>query len=152
MTEDMLDFANGYESEAQENPKKRKRPQSTAKTSRKRVVSSPAKWSEDEIMEDAPSSTAQQWKFDPENPKPLQQRSANAVRQPSAAPKKAVKAKAHKTEPEQRYPWLANLRDMDGNPKGHPDYDRRTVFIPPLAWKKFTPFEKQYWEIKQKLC
>jgi DNA mismatch repair protein MSH6 len=39
---------------------------------------------------------------------------------------------------------------MDRNPPGHPDYDPRTIYIPPGAWNKFSPFEKQYWEIKQK--
>lgn len=151
----MLDFVDGYksdtnDSEAQENPKKRKRPNVTANTSRKRVVSSPIGESDNEDMGAVPS-TAQQWKFDPQNTQPLQPRSGNAVRKPSDESKKP-KAKAHKSEPDQRYPWLASLMDMDRNPKGHPDYDPRTVYIPPLAWTKFTPFEKQYWEIKQKLC
>jgi DNA mismatch repair protein MSH6 len=39
---------------------------------------------------------------------------------------------------------------MDRNPPGHPDYDPRTLYIPPMAWKKFSAFETQYWEIKQK--
>lgn len=147
MTEDMLEFA-----EAQENPKKRKRSKETANTSRKRVVSSPAEGSENEDMGVGSSSTAQQWKFDPENTQPLQPRSANAVGQPTPSSKKKPKPKAHKSEPEQRYSWLANLVDMDGNPIGHPEYDPRTVFIPRWAWNKFSPFETQYWEIKQKLC
>lgn len=67
------------------------------------------------------------------------------------APAKKWKEKAHTTEPDRRYPWLATLTDIDRNPLGHPDYDPRTVYIPPLAWNKFSPFEKQYWEIKQKL-
>ena len=29
-----------------------------------------------------------------------------------------------------------------------PDYDPRTLYIPPSAWATFKPFEKQYWEIK----
>jgi len=51
---------------------------------------------------------------------------------------------------ETRYPWLADPKDADGNPPNHPDYDPRTLYIPPSAWAKFTPFEKQYWEIKCK--
>jgi len=47
--------------------------------------------------------------------------------------------------------WLVNVKDADGNPPDHPDYDPRTLFIPPNAWSKFSPFEKQYWEIKSKL-
>lgn len=98
-------------------------------------------------------STATQWTFDPENKGPLQPRSAAAT---NAGPKqlatngKKHKEKAHTSEPEQRYPWLAKVTDADRNPPGHPDYDPRTVYIPPFAWAKFSPFEKQYWEIKQK--
>lgn len=33
---------------------------------------------------------------------------------------------------------------------GHPDYDPRNLYIPPSAWRVFTPFEKQFWEIKSK--
>lgn len=58
--------------------------------------------------------------------------------------------KPHMTEPEKRYPWLEELQDIDRHPIGHPDYDPRTLYIPPLAFAKFSPFEKQYWEIKQK--
>ena len=95
-------------------------------------------------------STAQQWSYDPDNPQPLQPRPANiAPRKPDPSGKK-WKEKAHTTEPDQRYPWLAQITDADRNPPGHPDYDPRTVYIPPLAWTKFSPFEKQYWEIKQK--
>lgn len=71
-------------------------------------------------------------------------------KRPSVTGKK-FKEKAHTSEPEQRYPWLAKITDADRNPPGHPDYDPRTVYIPPLAWAKFSAFEKQYWEIKQKL-
>lgn len=55
-----------------------------------------------------------------------------------------------KGKEEVRHPWLANVKDADGNPPDHPDYDPRTLYIPPYAWNKFTPFEKQYWEIKCK--
>lgn len=49
---------------------------------------------------------------------------------------------------EERYQWLVNIKDADGNPEGSPDYDPRTLYIPKSAWSKFTPFEKQYWEVK----
>ena len=95
-------------------------------------------------------SSAQQWSYDPDNIRPLQPRPSNAPsKQPDPKAKK-WKEKAHTTEPEQRYPWLANIMDADRNPPDHPDYDPRTVYIPPMAWSKFSPFEKQYWEIKQK--
>ena len=31
---------------------------------------------------------------------------------------------------------------------GSPDYDPRTLYIPPSAWKEFSEFESQFWEIK----
>jgi DNA mismatch repair protein MSH6 len=33
---------------------------------------------------------------------------------------------------------------------GSENYDPRTLRVPNSAWDKFTPFEKQYWEIKSK--
>lgn len=94
-------------------------------------------------------STAQQWTYDPENTQPIKPRPAvtPAARKPAD---KNIKQKAHMSEPDQRYSWLANIVDADRHPPGHPDYDRRTIYIPPMAWTKFSPFEKQYWEIKQK--
>ena len=132
--------------------KKRKRPTSTA-TSRKRSnVSPPAPIepdAEDDDMAIPEASTAQQWKYDPENTQPFQPRSINTPKTPSSS-KKATKEKAHQSEPEKRYPWLANIQDIDRNPPGHPDYDPRTIYIPPNAFANFSPFEKQYWEIKQR--
>lgn len=52
---------------------------------------------------------------------------------------------------EARYSWLVDVRDADGNKPGTPEYDPRTLYIPPSAWSKFTPFEKQFWEIKSRL-
>ena len=96
-------------------------------------------------------STTQQWSYDPGNTLPLQPRTANTSSRKHTLPDKRFKEKAHTTEPDQRYPWLATITDADRNPPDHPDYDPRTVYIPPFAWDKFSPFEKQYWEIKQKL-
>ncbi|QIW97836.1 hypothetical protein AMS68_003354 [Peltaster fructicola] len=101
-----------------------------------------------ESSEEVPTtSTAQQWRFDPDAP-PEQ----HPMRQPNAqvATTSNKKQKASATEPEKRYPWLATPMDADKNPPDHPDYDPRTIFIPPLAWNNFSAFEKQYWEIKQK--
>lgn len=105
---------------------------------------------DEEDMEMPTVSTTEQWSYDPDSTQPLQPRTINTVsRKPDPSSKK-WKEKAHTSEPDQRYPWLATITDIDRNPPGHPDYDPRTVYIPPLAWAKFSPFEKQYWEIKQK--
>ncbi|KAI8098718.1 muts domain V-domain-containing protein [Halteromyces radiatus] len=58
--------------------------------------------------------------------------------------------KAFKEKNDVRYSWLANPKDANGNPPDSPDYDPRTLYVPPSAWKNFTPFEKQFWEIKSK--
>ncbi|KAJ1950254.1 DNA mismatch repair protein msh6, partial [Linderina macrospora] len=51
---------------------------------------------------------------------------------------------------EERYAWLEDVKDAQGLRPTDPGYDKRTLFIPGSAWKKFSPFEKQYWEIKCK--
>ncbi|KAI4173967.1 MAG: hypothetical protein LQ348_006446, partial [Seirophora lacunosa] len=127
---------------------KRKRPSTSAS---KRQKSSPvASPPPEEDLEIPEASTAQQWSYDPENVQPLRPRPANVPAKKADPSGKKWKQKAHTTEPDQRYTWLAQITDADRNPPGHPDYDPRTVYIPPLAWTKFSPFEKQYWEIKQK--
>ena len=52
---------------------------------------------------------------------------------------------------EERYQWLVDERDAQRRSKSDPEYDPRTLYIPSSAWNKFTPFEKQYWEIKSKM-
>ncbi|KAL9017447.1 MAG: hypothetical protein Q9185_005209 [Variospora sp. 1 TL-2023] len=127
--------------------KKRKRPSMSVKRQKSSPITPPPVEEDLEIPE---ASTAQQWSYDPDNVQPLQPRPANVpAKKPDSSGKK-WKQKAHTTEPDQRYTWLAQITDADRNPPGHPDYDPRTVYIPPLAWSKFSPFEKQYWEIKQK--
>ncbi|KAI4247114.1 MAG: hypothetical protein LQ352_006222, partial [Teloschistes flavicans] len=128
--------------------KKRKRPSKSA--SRRRSISPVPPPIVEEDVEAPEVSTAQQWSYDPDNVQPLQPRPTNIVSRKPDSSRQKWKQKAHTTEPDQRYPWLADITDADRNPPGHPDYDPRTVYIPPLAWSKFSPFEKQYWEIKQK--
>ena len=153
------DFIAPDESDEDVRPKKRK--QSSKSTSHKPsreasshfadVAKNESSAEEKENLDidiDIDASTATQWAFDPDNPQPLQPRSANIPsKQQTGKPKKR---QAHKTEPEQRYAWLADIRDMDRNRPGDPNYDPRTIYIPPMAWTNFSPFEKQYWEIKQK--
>jgi DNA mismatch repair protein MSH6 len=119
----------------------------SSSSSHKASVKPPSPSRED--SEEIPTtSTAQQWKFDPNAPPSDEPRRPAAVKKSTSTNQK--KQKAHVTEPENRYPWLAHILDADRNPMDHPDYDPRTIYIPPLAWGKFSPFEKQYWEIKQK--
>ncbi|KAJ6084197.1 DNA mismatch repair protein msh6 [Penicillium sp. IBT 16267x] len=150
--DEMDDFVVADDSDEDAAPApKRKRPATQSrKTSNQSPSAPPPPPASDDIDLDIPegsAGTAQQWKFDPENNVP---RKARAVEVKSNSKAPARKEKAHVKEPEDRYPWLANIKDIDGNPQGHPEYDPRTIYIPPLAWSKFSPFEKQYWEIKQK--
>ncbi|KAL6588392.1 DNA mismatch repair protein Msh6, partial [Neocallimastix sp. 'constans'] len=64
--------------------------------------------------------------------------------------KRKEKEEKFKEKNEDRYSWLMDVRDENGKRPGDEDYDPRTLYIPPSAWKKFTPFERQYWEIKCK--
>lgn len=68
-----------------------------------------------------------------------------------ATPASAIsqsRAEKFKEKNDERYNWLLDIKDANGNPAGHPDYDPRTLLVPKSAWNKFTPFERQFWEIK----
>ncbi|KAJ7702418.1 DNA mismatch repair protein msh6 [Mycena rosella] len=67
----------------------------------------------------------------------------------TAAEQREQDKKNEKKESESPYAFLAEIRDKDGIRPEDPKYDPRTLYIPPKAWKDFTPFEKQFWEIKQ---
>ncbi|OQD73646.1 hypothetical protein PENDEC_c014G00140 [Penicillium decumbens] len=133
-------------------PKKRKKsaPQPSRKPSNKSSSPAPPPAADEDLDIDIPegsAGTTLKWAFDPDSTEPRKERAVQVGPKTSSGTKKE---KAHVKDPDQRYPWLANVKDIDGNPVGHPDYDPRTIYIPPLAWSKFSPFEKQYWEIKQK--
>ncbi|VDB88830.1 unnamed protein product [Peniophora sp. CBMAI 1063] len=67
----------------------------------------------------------------------------------TAAEQRAQANKEDKKEGESPFSFLQDVRDKDGVRPGEPGYDARTLFVPKSAWAKFTPFEKQFWEIKQ---
>ncbi|KAI1372382.1 DNA mismatch repair protein Msh6 [Hypoxylon crocopeplum] len=154
--DEMADFVVSDDSDGP--TKKRKRP-AKPQSARKRSHASPRAPeqeadgavddnNDDEALDELPSaSTTQQWRYDPDSVDPVKPRPAT-----QSTPKASgAKQKAHTREPEERYPWLANISDINRNPPGHADFDPSTVYVPPLAWKNFSAFEKQYWEIKQKL-
>ncbi|KAL6876927.1 DNA repair protein [Trichoderma novae-zelandiae] len=157
--DDMDDFvvSDGSDGETSR-AKKRKRPSKPA-SARKRTNLSPSTKDDTEQittdrdddvdMDDVPAtSTAKQWSYDPDATE-KQPVVTPADRVVTKDPK--IKEKAYMKEPDERYPWLANIRDKEKRSPTDPDYDPRTIFIPPAAWAKFSPFEKQYWEIKQDL-
>ena len=136
--------------------KKRKRPSSTkpaikASPASSSPVAQPKDEDEEEEEEEEDvimtgTSTAQKWKYDPNNLYVYQARPPKQIK----TEYRQRKEKPSASESEKRHTWLAHLQDADGHPVGHPDYDPRTLFIPPDAWKKFSAFETQYWEIKCK--
>lgn len=150
---DMDDFIVPDESEDDAPSNKRKRPRSKPKP-KVAISSSPpiatkSDESDDEkdvVMSGVPS-TAQQWTYDPDNLEPLNPRTAIQV--PKAKANKG-KAKPSHSEPEKRHEWLTNILDADRRPPTDPEYDPRTLYVPPSAWRNFSAFEQQYWEIKQK--
>ncbi|WVF66380.1 hypothetical protein IAT40_001120 [Kwoniella sp. CBS 6097] len=96
-------------------------------------------------------------------PRPNQNRgeagpsSANAVARSTdsssflltAAEKRKLDEKEAKRDSEQCFEFLVDIKDRNGNRPDDPDYDKRTIHIPKSSWLHFTPFEKQFWEIKQ---
>ncbi|TPX69650.1 hypothetical protein SpCBS45565_g02308 [Spizellomyces sp. 'palustris'] len=67
---------------------------------------------------------------------------------PLNSEKKKTRAETFKQKNEDRYSWLLDIRDHEDRRPDDEDYDPRTLMIPDAAWKSFTPFEKQFWEIK----
>ncbi|KAG7098886.1 hypothetical protein E1B28_000786 [Marasmius oreades] len=67
----------------------------------------------------------------------------------TAAERREQAKKDEKKAAENPYSFLLDVMDKDGRRPEDPKYDPRTLFVPPKAWKEFTPFEKQFWEIKQ---
>lgn len=68
----------------------------------------------------------------------------------SKSEKKQDRNQKFKEKNDERYHWLQKQKDLEGNDIGTPDYNPRTLYVPKSAWDKFTPFEKQYWEVKHK--
>ncbi|CAE6431730.1 unnamed protein product [Rhizoctonia solani] len=66
-----------------------------------------------------------------------------------AAEQRAQNVKADKKVNEEMYSFLKDPKDKDGVRHAEEGSDPRTLFIPKTAWNLFTPFEKQFWEIKQ---
>lgn len=52
---------------------------------------------------------------------------------------------------ESPFAFLVNSKDLDGIPHSEEGSDPRTLYIPKSAWAALTPFERQFWEIKQKV-
>lgn len=150
---DMDDFIAPDDSEDEVVSHKRKR-QQPSKTSTKPAMPSspPAAIAADDSDGDVEmvltaASSAQQWTYDPDNLDPLKPRIATQV------PKSGVKigkVRPSDTIPEKRHIWLTNILDADRKSPDDPEYDPRTLFVPPGAWNSFSAFEKQYWEIKHK--
>lgn len=67
----------------------------------------------------------------------------------TTAERKKAEDKETKREKETCFDFLLDVRDKEKNRPEDPEYDPRTIYIPGSAWKEFTPFEKQFWEIKQ---
>lgn len=155
--DEMDDFVvSDEEDEDQPRSKKRKRPAKPQASRKRSNISSPVepeddfrtgRLVDDELLEDIPEgSTATQWSYDAaSNDKRPVTKPTERARNPN------VKEKAHTREPGDRYPWLAKVMDKDKRTPDDPEYDKRTIYVPPMAWNKFSPFEKQYWEIKQNL-
>ncbi|TKA76760.1 hypothetical protein B0A55_03635, partial [Friedmanniomyces simplex] len=146
---DIADFVVADDDDDEKPSKDKKRQAKSASTSRQSTVKPPSPPSllVEESEEIPTVSTAQQWNFDPDAPPSNEPRKPKPQKQtPSGPPKKG---KAHQTEPAQRHTWLANILDADRNPPDHPDFDPRTLYIPPLSFGDLSEFEKQYWDIKK---
>ncbi|KAI9093843.1 muts domain V-domain-containing protein [Phlyctochytrium arcticum] len=79
---------------------------------------------------------------------PNSAKKATTPRTPFGDDKKKTRNETFKQKNEERYAWLLDPKDEDGRSPTEEGYDPRTLLIPKNAWNRFTPFEKQFWEIK----
>ncbi|KAK3368456.1 DNA mismatch repair protein msh6-like protein [Podospora didyma] len=144
----MDDIAVSDDSDMQQKERKRKRQPENNNPRKRSTVPSPS-----EGQDDQEGQVMCQWRYDPNNvrpPQPAQPRPVMLHPAPTAFPGKG-KEKAHNSkQPRERSAWLANIMDMEKRTPDHPEYDKSTLFIPPHIWNNFTPFEKQYWTVKQR--
>ncbi|KAI4290936.1 DNA mismatch repair protein MSH6 [Pancytospora philotis] len=56
---------------------------------------------------------------------------------------------ARQEQGEERYAFMVDIRDAQGVRRGEPGYDSSTLYVPEEMFRKFTPFEKQFWSIKK---
>ncbi|KPM44629.1 DNA mismatch repair protein msh6 [Neonectria ditissima] len=155
--DELADFVVSDESDEEPRAAKRKRSAKPQAPRKRSNLSSPITRPEkiapidedllEDMMEDLPESTAVQWNYDPKSTDkhPVTKPAERAARDPK------FKEKAYTREPEDRYPWLSKIMDKEKRTPADPEYDTRTIFIPSSAWNKFSPFERQYWGIKQNL-
>ncbi|KAF2859047.1 DNA mismatch repair protein Msh6 [Piedraia hortae CBS 480.64] len=144
--EDLDDFVVPDDIDDDDEPVKPKRKRS-APVRELPAVSSPLASLQGDIPNTVVSGSTQKWAYDPHATAGAEPRRPPPKKMPSMGPPK--KEKAYTVAPSERYTWLAHILDADKNPPDHPDYDPRTLYIPPMQWTKFSPFEKQYWEIKK---
>lgn len=132
--------------------KKRKRQSSSKTAARQEPASSPPpiihfkEETEEDIVING-TSTAQKWTYNAEDPVVYEPQPGTQGSKKDATKRKE---RPSASEPEKRHTWLAHLEDADRHPIGHPDYDCRTLFIPPASLSALSNFEQQYWGIKCK--
>ncbi|EPS42150.1 hypothetical protein H072_3901 [Dactylellina haptotyla CBS 200.50] len=153
--DDLDDFIVDEEDDESDTQKSKKRKRIEKKTTKKvALASSPPPRSSPPPVTSGSSAggSALRFKFDPTaSTQGSSATSSHASKAASFNKKGVEKPKIKAKEDDVRYPWLVDIQDRDGNRPGDDDYDPRTLFIPKYAWNKFSPFEKQYWEIKQDL-
>ncbi|KAI5476724.1 hypothetical protein MNV49_007314 [Pseudohyphozyma bogoriensis] len=81
-------------------------------------------------------------------PKPMGKSGSGTSSIKTQAELMKLKEKEKKAANEEVYSFLLDPKDADGIRPGEEGYDPRTLYIPKSAWAQFTPFEKQFWEVK----
>ncbi|KAJ8324765.1 DNA mismatch repair protein msh6 [Batrachochytrium dendrobatidis] len=96
------------------------------------------------------SDTTTRWDMSPSlsNTTPSPSRHGSRLASLTNSDRKKERIAQFKDKNELRYSWLQDIKDANKNAPDDPNYDPRTLYIPPSAWANFTPFEKQFWEIK----
>ncbi|KAF2077711.1 hypothetical protein CYY_000958 [Polysphondylium violaceum] len=121
---------------------------STSTTKSISVPSTPSK-NKKKPMDDDDFDFEDDQDMDTSSPPLTPKKSSSSTSVPST-PSKNKFGKLSKKETEERLSFLVDIKDSLQRGKDDPNYDPRTLYIPKQAMAKFTPFERQFWEIKSK--
>jgi DNA mismatch repair protein MSH6 len=138
------DVSEGSDNDAEEDLPPSSRPASRASDHSSRASSRLSTYSHtasSETEADLPLNTTR--KKPGERPPAVKKKSGSSNIFLTAAEQRTQAQKEEKKSSEDPFQFLLDVRDKDGIRPGEPGYDPRTLYIPPKAWKTFTPFEKQ---------
>lgn len=74
-----------------------------------------------------------------------------SLREPDAGGKGRMNSNLQPETGSSKFEWLnpSHIKDANGRRPSHPQYDKRTLYIPPAALSQMSATQRQYWDVKR---